>query len=660
MLLMLMACWVRGEDPDKEDVEDCPEALWFADVDGDEYGDDEVSQRTCEAPSGFVALPGDCDDHDPEVHPQAAEVCDDEDQDCDGDADEDLATSTWYADGDEDGYGDPEEATEACSQPSGHVDNASDCDDGDQQIHPGAQELWYDDVDQDCAGDDDHDADADGYAAEDDCDDEEPAVHPGAEEICGDGIINDCQGNGSACRLSGELDLHDASDAILVRSDGYSTSHKADSAGDVDGDGRPDLLLGGMSIERSNGDKTGGAYLVLGASWSGEFTQEDAVIATLVGDDEGLNTEWGSAGFMVRGGLNINGDGYADMALGAYTDAGPDCQGAAYLFKGRPEMGGELSSDVVLECDVAGELGVYLVDSLGDLDGDGTDALAVGTAWDKLYLYEEAPLTNGGLAYKATSTLTVGGISPRFAPLGDFTGDGGPVFALASPYDAVYLFDHIPPSGPLSDTSGWHARVGPQTEDSHFAGGYWWGQGAIAGGGDISGDGLPDLVVGCPRSSVNGEEFSGAAYVFTEEVAGRDLDSSEAWVQVYGVANRDRLGWEVDVVPDLDGDGFDELGFTVSRWEWDNYNGEGLVDGQQQADDSTVVLFYGGPALGGGVWREADADLILETHGSANDFFGAGDLDGDGRGDLVVLATHSYDLDSGEQPIAYLLYGTGF
>ena len=78
-------------------------------------------------------------------------------------------------------------------------DSSVDCDDTDASVYPGAEDVWYDDIDSDCAGDDDHDADGDGVAAESsggaDCDDENPEVLPGATETWYDGIDSDCRGN---------------------------------------------------------------------------------------------------------------------------------------------------------------------------------------------------------------------------------------------------------------------------------------------------------------------------------------------------------------------------------------------------------------------------------------------------------------------------------
>ena len=83
---------------------------WYADTDGDGYGDASVAVASCGQPTGYVADDTDCDDTDATVNPDAAEVCDGLDQDCDGSVDEGATgTDTWYADTDGDGFGDPDE-----------------------------------------------------------------------------------------------------------------------------------------------------------------------------------------------------------------------------------------------------------------------------------------------------------------------------------------------------------------------------------------------------------------------------------------------------------------------------------------------------------------------------------------------------------------------
>ena len=118
----------------------------------------------------------DCDDFRPEIHPDADEICDGFDSDCDGVMLDDEA------DADHDGY-------LACA------DDAPDCDDQDPDSYPGADEVPYDDVDQDCDGQDLVDVDGDGVPGPDeDCDDESVANRPGVDEVCDDGVDNDCDG----------------------------------------------------------------------------------------------------------------------------------------------------------------------------------------------------------------------------------------------------------------------------------------------------------------------------------------------------------------------------------------------------------------------------------------------------------------------------------
>ncbi len=144
-------------------------STWYADADGDGYGDASLGTVACTLPSGHVADATDCDDGDSSAHPGATEYCDGHDDDCDGSTDEDSAVDagTWYADSDGDGYGDPARSTRACSSPSGYLADATDCDDGDSSVHPGATET--------CSGVDD---DCDGTV-------DEPAELLGSDPACG-------------------------------------------------------------------------------------------------------------------------------------------------------------------------------------------------------------------------------------------------------------------------------------------------------------------------------------------------------------------------------------------------------------------------------------------------------------------------------------------
>jgi hypothetical protein len=169
--------------------------VWYLDFDGDGFGGTDAI-AACEAPQGYVDNHADCSDDDAQIHPQATEICNQRDDDCDEEIDEDAEFLSWYLDADADGFGNPEQEVQGCEIPDFAVENSDDCDDSDALINPEATErcnqldddcdeqidedtdilMWYEDADSDSYGNPESTMDSceqpPGYVGNfDDCDD---------------------------------------------------------------------------------------------------------------------------------------------------------------------------------------------------------------------------------------------------------------------------------------------------------------------------------------------------------------------------------------------------------------------------------------------------------------------------------------------------------
>ena len=192
------------------------QAFW--DRDGDGFGDDAFVRRVCTLPEDGALVGGDCNDLDAETNPDAEEVCDGRDNDCDQNVDEDVQRS-FFEDMDGDGHGVSNSEVFACEPGFGASEYDDDCDDTDPRRAPSLIEAC-DEIDNDCDGTIDEElpvlrqwVDADGDGAGDpnrpvlscgpvtgiadnpnDCDDSNPDRGPHADEVRGNDIDEDCDG----------------------------------------------------------------------------------------------------------------------------------------------------------------------------------------------------------------------------------------------------------------------------------------------------------------------------------------------------------------------------------------------------------------------------------------------------------------------------------
>jgi hypothetical protein len=205
----------NGVDDDCDlSIDEGVKTTYYADADGDTYGNLNATTLACSIPTGYVVNAADCNDANVNVNPAATEICNTIDDDCDNTIDEGVQ-NIYYLDADGDGFGIGTTTTLACTVPANYSTNSSDCDDTDNNVNPGANEIcnYIDDncidgVDEGVTTTYYEDADGDGYGIADetiqecglmvgyaevpgDCDDSNANVNPSETEICNT-IDDDC------------------------------------------------------------------------------------------------------------------------------------------------------------------------------------------------------------------------------------------------------------------------------------------------------------------------------------------------------------------------------------------------------------------------------------------------------------------------------------
>lgn len=578
-----------GVDQDCDGVADndaIDPLTWYADADGDGYGDPATATEACEAPATtWTNRADDCDDGDATASPGGTEVAyDGVDQDCSG---ADLV------DVDGDGH-------------SGAAVGGDDCDDGDPEVFPGAAETAYDGVDQDCSGADSDDLDGDGFAGMPsggaDCDDADGAVFPGATESWANGYTdNDCDGDPGAATL-------EYGDGAWVGGEGAMLGATTEPLGDIDGDGNADYLTN--APYDSEEYEFGGAIYLLSGAGGGTVDGSRSMIA-------------GGAYWFMGGGLgagpDLNADGTDDFVVAAagYENGA----GASWIINGAEFLAhpGSLPSDIALSAVLGDAPGWYSGANtafLGDIEGDGSVWLAITAPIaspsdlelaGELALFDVSHLTSARLS---DGDKLVDGYYPgaqfgdSVAPAGDVNGDGVDDYFVG--FDAGDIAVVLPggsttprlPDDAIFRLTGTGVD---QDENAQML-------------GDIDGDGVNDI--GCV---LNGHTFR----FFTSLAANpvQSVDEYRASVE----ADDGAYGTEPQDLGDLDGDGLDE---TILPLTWfPSYN-------------TSVAAIFTGAELTPGPHEFLDAPLRAVAAASSSGFGHhatlVGDVDGDGQEDILV------------------------
>ena len=442
---------------------------------------------------------------------------------------------------------------------------------------------------------------------------------------------------------------------------------------------------------------------VLGVPLSGSINLADVGSGVAGATFNGIDDN-DHAGRSVSAAGDVNGDGLADLVIGAYWGApGDSKRGESYLVYGQPSqtplsgsldlanVGGDLAGATfrgISENDKSGRS----VSSAGDVNGDGLDDLLIGSyrtnagdRWGETYLVYGQPSVSplSGVLHLANVGAAVAGATfigildddnshHAVSGAGDVNGDGLADFLSGAPFvnaggndrGQSYLVYGQPTGSPLSSWQNMD-NVGSTLAGATFdsvANGDQSGF-SVSGAGDVNGDGLADFLIGANAADVGGLN-RGETYLIYGQAMGSplsgsldlgDVGNTVAGATFSGLEDNNLSGTSVSAAGDVNGDGLDDLLIGALRAAAGGYTrGQSyLVYGQPTGSQlsGTLSLAKVGGTLAGAIFNGID-----DTDYSGKSVAAAGDVNGDGWDDLLIGA-HSAAGAGTNRGETYLVYG---